>query len=154
MPSSDAWQGRYSKAKYTILETESAMEAVQRMSEFNIGLLATLDDQGKVSGLLSERDLICKVALLDLRPQDVLISDIKTTATNIITVTSSDTIMDCMELMLKHNCRHLPIVNDNKCVVGMLTISDCCRAVLKEKETTIEMLEKVAAGKSGTFVVD
>lgn len=46
MPSSDAWQGRYSKAKYTILETESAMEAVQRMSEFNIGLLATLDDQG------------------------------------------------------------------------------------------------------------
>jgi signal-transduction protein with cAMP-binding, CBS, and nucleotidyltransferase domain len=109
---------------------------------------------GDLSGVLSERDIIHKVALLDCDPAEVIVKEIFTP--NPVTVFHDDCIDDCMSLMLRKDFRHLPVVSrsEDKVVVGMISIKDCVKTVVDSKEETIHVLQNFALGKSGTFVVD
>ena len=62
---STAWEKScYNKIDYTIEDNLSVYEAVQRFSAYNVGALVTTDEAGKISGVISERDYINKIALL------------------------------------------------------------------------------------------
>ena len=54
-----------------------------------------------------------------------------------------------MEKMMSKGIRHLPIVDDNDSVVGMVSIKDLVATVVKEKEDTIKVLSDFALGKGG-----
>jgi CBS domain-containing protein len=109
--------------------------------------------QGNLSGIVSERDVIQKVALLDCPPTEVRIKEINTP--NPVTVDPDLSIDECMTIMIKKDIRHLPIVSDaDGTLVGMISIKDCVKLVIDQKEETIQILTNFAMGKSGNFVVD
>ena len=129
-------------------------EAVQRFSAYNIGCLVTVDTNGDLSGVISERDYVNKIALLGRKSMETPIKEIATAHANLITAHVSDSVDVCMNKMLTRDIRHLPLLNDeNKCV-GMLSIKDLIKEVVAERNRTIQDLSNFALGKGGHFIAD
>jgi signal-transduction protein with cAMP-binding, CBS, and nucleotidyltransferase domain len=74
---------------------------------------------------------------------DTPVGDIMTAPA--LTVTPSDTVHHCMQLMTEHRIRHLPVMDAGR-VVGMLSIGDLVKAVMEEQSAHIEQLERYIAG--------
>lgn len=106
-----------------------------------------------MTGVVSERDYICKIALLGRTSRETPVRQIATVgAANIVTATADESVQVCMEKMMNHGVRHLPIVDaDTMKVVGMVSIKDLVKTVVKEKEDAIRTLSNFALGKGGHF---
>jgi CBS domain-containing protein len=83
-----------------------------------------------MSGVVSERDYICKVALLGKTSKDTPVKEISTRGANIITAVEDESIESCMEKMMNKGIRHLPIVDAKKKVIGMVSIKDLVKTVI------------------------
>jgi predicted transcriptional regulator len=79
------------------------------------------------------------------------VKEISTLGPNIITAKASESVESCMEKMITKGIRHLPIVDDSKKVVGMISIKDLVKTVIQSKEETIKVLSNFALGKGGFY---
>jgi len=104
-----------------------------------------------MTGIVSERDYVCKIALLGRTSKDTPVKEISTRGSNIITAVADETVDSCMSKMMAKGIRHLPIVDGEKTVIGMISIKDLVATVVKEKEDTIKVLSDFALGKGGHF---
>lgn len=104
-----------------------------------------------MTGIVSERDYICKIALLGRTSKETPVKEIATGGANIITAKTDETVEVCMEKMMQKGIRHLPIVDDSENVIGMVSIKDLVKTVVQEKEDTIKVLSDFALGKGGHF---
>ena len=105
---------------------------------------------GDLTGIISERDYISKIALLGRTSKDTMVKEIATQSSKLVTVKPDDTVQACMEKMLASDIRHLPLV-DNGELKGMLSIKDLVKTTIKEKEDAIKVLSDFALGKGGHF---
>jgi signal-transduction protein with cAMP-binding, CBS, and nucleotidyltransferase domain len=106
---------------------------------------------GNMTGIVSERDYVCKIALLGRTSKDTPVKEISTAGANIVTATTEESVEVCMEKMMSKGIRHLPIVDKDESVVGMISIKDLVKTVVQEKEDTIKVLSDFALGKGGHF---
>lgn len=102
-------------------------------------------------GVVSERDYITKVALLGRTSKETAVKEIATLGSKIVTARADETVEACMEKMMAKGIRHLPIVDSQKHVKGMISIKDLVKTVISEKEETIKVLSNFALGKGGHF---
>ena len=96
----------------------------------------TTDANGDISGVISERDYISKVALLGRKSKELMVKDISTKTANLMTATPSDSIDTCMTKMITKDIRHLPLLNEDgkvgdvvfypKVFFERLFLSFCC----------------------------
>lgn len=142
----------YHKIDFKISEEHSARRAVQMFATFNIGCLAVTDAQDSVVGVLSERDYINKISALDKESTAVRIKDICTYTPNIIIAKKNDTLEQCMNKMLIKDIRHLLVVDDsNNDFIGMISIKDVIKEIMRDKDDTITRLTDFKTGKGGYF---
>jgi predicted transcriptional regulator len=142
----------YQKVDFKINENSTAKEAVARFTAFNVGCLAVTDSHNKVVGVCSERDYIKKVAALDMNPNDVKVKEICTYGTNIIVAREGDSLQTCMNKMLFKDIRHLILMDEkNENCVGMISIKDLTKVVMKNNQETITRLSDFGLGK-GAFL--
>jgi len=123
---------------FSLAPDDTVYDAVELMAERGVGALLVLNGT-KLVGILSERDYARKVILQGRRSQDTPVSDIMTT--KVICVSRDRTIDECMALMTDKRIRHLPVVEDDE-VIGIISIGDVVRAVIREKQFMIEQLER------------
>mmetsp|Transcript_22955 Transcript_22955/g.55337 ORF Transcript_22955/g.55337 Transcript_22955/m.55337 type:complete len:191 (-) Transcript_22955:94-666(-) len=155
LTATDAWnKSCYSDIDYTINEDLPVYEAVQKFAAYNIGCLVTVNGDGKISGVVSERDYVCKIALLGKTSKVTTVKEISTKSANLITASPGETVSDCMAKMLLKDIRHLPLLDESGGVVGIVSIKDLVKAELKEKEEAIRTLSNFALGKGGHFGSD
>jgi predicted transcriptional regulator len=142
----------YHKIDFKINEENTANNAVKRFAAFNIGCLAVTDAKNEVIGVLSERDYINKVAALEKDDVTTKIKDICTYTPNIIIAKKDDSIEQCMNKMLFKDIRHLLIMDDanNECI-GMISIKDLIKEIMKDKDDIITRLTDFKIGKGGYF---
>ena len=107
---------------------------------------------GTITGVITERDLIKKIALKGACPKETKVKAIATVSANLVTASVNDELDECMEKLMAANIRHLPLLDKNDGVIGILSIKDLCKAVVAEKENAIQMLEDFASGKGGHFI--
>ena len=107
-----------------------------------------------MTGVVSERDYICKIALLGRTSKETPIKEISTRGPNIITADTDESVEDCMEKMMSKGIRHLPILDKQKNVIGMISIKDLVKTVVQNKEETIKVLSDFVTGKGGHFGSD
>ena len=129
----------------TITAAETVLEAIRRMSVKHIGCLAVVTKTGKLSGILSERDVLWKVIAEAKSPKTHLVKDAMTPLKQMKTVTPSQTVEECMELISGRRHRHLPVLADGK-LVGMVSIGDVVKFMLDAQQSTIQSLEKYITG--------
>jgi len=148
----NAWEKScYFEMDYTISEEASVYEAVQKFSAYDIGCLVTVSESGTISGVISERDYVCKIALLGRLSKETKVKEISTKNSNLIVATPKETVAQCMQKMLGKDIRHLPLLDDEGKVIGMLSIKDLIKTMVEEKEETIKVLSDFALGKGGHF---
>ena len=122
---------------WSVTPTATVFEAIQLMADKRAGALLVMDD-AKLEGIISERDYAREVILKGRSSKNTLVGEIM--SADVITVHSTDSVQNALELMTQHHIRHLPIV-DNTAVVGVVSIGDLVKDVISVQQTTIEQLE-------------
>ena len=124
---------------WTISKDQNVMQALILMSEKNIGAIIIIDSNDFPIGIFSERDYARKVILKGKNSKDTLLDEVMTK--ELITVTRDFKIDQCMELMIENRIRHLPVL-ENKKVIGIISIGDVLKIMIKEQKELIDHLQK------------
>ena len=124
---------------WTISKDQSVMQALILMSEKNIGAIIIVDNDDFPIGIFSERDYARKIILKGKSSKDTLLDEVM--SKELITVTRDYKIDQCMELMIEHKIRHLPIL-ENKKIIGIISIGDVLKIMIKEQKELIDHLQK------------
>ncbi len=138
-------KGNKAQAVYSVAPTDTVYHALETMAEHNVGALVVLEN-GKLAGVVSERDYARKVILKGLASRDVQVAELMTR--EVITVTPDDTIATCMKHMNERNIRHLPVL-ENEQVVGVVSINDVVATIMKDQAFEIEQLQGYISGTVG-----
>jgi len=112
-------QDKIQKVAY-VEPNETAHDAMQLMADKKIGALL-VEENGKMVGIISERDYPGKAKALHKPLQDVLVKEIM--SSHVVHVSPDDTIEHCMELVTSNHVRHLPVLNNDQ-ILGIISIGD------------------------------
>ena len=127
----------------TIGPQATVFEALQLMANKNIGALIVMENN-EMAGIFSERDYARKVILAGRSSKETKVSDLMTA--NVFFVKPSRTMEDCMVLMSEKHIRHLPVMEDGKELLGIVTMRDVVKELISNKENTIRELETYISG--------
>lgn len=105
----------------TMLETANLMDVVVKMAERNVGSVVVVRDS-KVVGIFTERDLLTKVVGKRKKAEDLALADVMTK--NPKTASLNDTVADSMRRMSQGHFRHLPVIDDKKNLIGIISQGD------------------------------
>jgi len=97
---------------------------MQLMADKKIGALL-VEENGKMVGIISERDYPGKAKALHKPIQDVLVKEIM--SSHVVHVSPDDTIEHCMELVTDNHVRHLPVLKNDQ-ILGIISIGDLSKA--------------------------
>ncbi len=126
------------EGKVITVGVDEKIAAVTRtLAVERLGAVVVTDDDGKLAGIISERDIVRALNEHGSGVQDMGVSDLMTRS--VITCTPENSIEEVMELMTSHQIRHLPVVEDDA-LVGVVSILDVVRSRLSEVETDYSVL--------------
>lgn len=127
---------------YTISADVTVFDAIKTMAEKNVGALLVLDE-GRLLGVVSERDYTRKVALRGKSSKDTKVREI--TNTPPITATPTHTVEECMRLMTVNRVRHLPVLAHEE-IAGVVSIGDLVNWTINAQNAAINQLEGYISG--------
>jgi CBS domain-containing protein len=122
----------------SIAPDASVFDAIKVMADESIGSVVVLDENGKLAGIVTERDYARKVIVMGRSSKDTRVAEIMTT--DVLTAASDHTVNACMEIMTDRKIRHLPVVEDGR-VIAMISIGDLVQAIIADQKEEIEHLE-------------
>lgn len=110
------------KSILTLASDTTLYDAAATMKKHNYGAAVVTDKDGKLLGIVTERDFLMKVVaekkdISKLKVEDIMTKDVKTAKVN-------DTVYDSMRRMTQGRFRHLPIIDDNGKITGMVSQGD------------------------------
>ena len=121
---------------------ETVLHALQLMAEHEVGALLVME-RGKLVGIISERDYARKVALKAKMSYDTQVQQIM--AHPVICVSLNTNLEEAMAIMSEHHIRHLPVLDDYKDPIGVVSIRDLVRETIAEQTFVIKQLESYIA---------
>ena len=127
---------------HSIAPDATVFAAVQSMSDHGIGALLVLDE-GRIAGIVTERDYARKVILSGRSSRDCPVRDVMTR--KVLCVTPERSVSECMALMTEKRARHLPVI-EQKSPVGLVSIGDLVKAHIKDQNILIEQLKHYISG--------
>lgn len=129
-------------ALFSVSSETTVYNALVEMADKNIGAVLVIDE-GKLSGIFSERDYARKIVLKGLHSDETLVKDVMTS--KVITIDLEDKLEDAMQIMSDKHIRHLP-VNDGDTLVGIISINDLVTTLINEQKAQIASLESYISG--------
>ena len=127
---------------WSVLPGDSVYQAIEKMADRGVGALLVIEN-GRLVGLISERDYTRKVILQGKSSRDTRVEEIMTR--EVVTAEPWTTVEDAMRLMTARRIRHLPVVEGMK-VVGVISIGDTVKWILSAQESQIAELKTFITG--------
>jgi CBS domain-containing protein len=124
---------------HSIAPDATLAEALDKMLEFTIGSLIVLDTEGKLVGILSERDMLRSVDKSEQAWSAVHVCDSMTR--DVVTAQIDNKVEFAKDLMTNHRIRHLPILTEGDKLAGVLSIGDIIKAQLTETAFQNQLLK-------------
>lgn len=118
-------------AVVTANPSSTVLDIAKTLAEKRIGAIVLLDTDGRVAGIVSERDIIRHLARSGPSILSASVADVMTR--NVISCTTADTISHVMQKMTSGRFRHVPVVDQNR-LVGLVSIGDVVKIRVAEVE--------------------
>lgn len=136
-------QSKKIKQVHTVEADSTVLNALQMMADNNIGALPVTEN-GKVIGVVSERDYARKCVLKGRASVGTMVREIMSSP--VITVSSKQSVSDCLSLITDRHLRHLPVLDEGE-LVGLVSIGDLVKETIAEQEELIRQLEQYIRGE-------
>ncbi len=127
----------------TIGPTATVFEAIRTMVDHNVGSILVMEEDAIV-GIFTERDYLRRIALEGRTSSTTKVHEVMTT--EVRTVRPNRTIGECLSLMTKHKCRHLPVCTREGELQGIVSIGDCVKHISTQAKEEVETLKSYIAG--------
>ena len=138
----DVLKQKASNEVWSVGPTATVFEAIRLMSDKRVGALLVISE-GKLTGLISERDYARSVDLQGKSSKQTQVLEIMTTP--VLFVSPQRSVDDCMRIMTDGRIRHLPVVEGDQ-VVGLVSIGDLVRWVITQQAETMRQLTSYITG--------
>jgi CBS domain-containing protein len=135
--------GRAAADIETILENETLADAAAKLTARKIGALMVSKADGGVAGILSERDIVRRVAADGAAALDSVVSSAMTA--NVVSCEPTDLAHSLLQRMTDGRFRHMPVIDDGA-LVGIISIGDVVKAHISEIEMEKEAMENMIRG--------
>jgi len=124
---------------YSTRASATVQEAAAFMAARNIGAVCVVDEDGRLIGVFSERDVLNRVVVPERDPHAVRVGEVTSELRAVIQC--DETPHQALERMERIGTRHLPVV-DGERWVGMLSIRDLLRAEVGEQGDELKLLHE------------
>jgi len=124
---------------YSVRENVTVLEAAEYMAKRKVGGVCVLDEDGRLIGVLTERDLLNSIVLPRLDPANLPVSEAMSKVQAVIE--TRDTPEEALERMELIGRRHLPVVEGERWV-GMLSMRDILRVEVNEQGDELKLLHE------------
>ena len=104
----------------------TAEEAIRAMLDRHVGAVAVLDENTRVAGIFTERDVLRRLSLSGRAPAETPVREVMTTPVEMATLDTTPG--QALATMVERHYRHLPIVDDDGRLLGMLSIRNVLQA--------------------------
>ncbi len=108
----------------SVSPNESATVAARLLSRYNIGALPVCGKEGRLRGVITDRDIVLRCVASEDDPNSTKVSEIMTR--RVISVSADETVQRASELMAREQIRRLPVEEDGK-LIGMLSLGDLAK---------------------------
>lgn len=127
----------------SVIAEDTVFAAATIMRDRKIAALIVVDSAGKLSGIITERDVVFRGTAGGLDPKSTKVAEIMTP--NPDTLAPGDSASDALELMQTRNYRHLPVVVDGTCI-AVVSVRDLFKSVKESLEESIRETEAFVFG--------
>jgi CBS domain-containing protein len=104
----------------------TAERAIRTMLDRHVGAVAVVDESQRVAGIFTERDVLRRLSLSERDPRTTSVREVMTTPVEM--ATRETTPGEALATMVERHYRHLPIVEDDGHLLGMLSIRNLLQA--------------------------
>jgi CBS domain-containing protein len=127
----------------TISPERPVSEVVEVLREHDVGALVVSRDGASIDGIVSERDIVRRMATAGGKLPELTVADVMTA--EVLTCTPQDTLAHLMEVMTNQRTRHLPCAVDGR-LCGIISIGDVVKARMHELEDEARHLHDYISG--------
>jgi CBS domain-containing protein len=118
---------------------DTVLSAMELMRERDIGAVMVVDGK-KLTGIFTERDCLHKVSSLGRDPRLTLVRDVMSVKVRFVTTDME--VSQCLALMTERFFRHLPVLDEQENILGIVSIGDLVKAKISEQSFIIEQMER------------
>jgi CBS domain-containing protein len=118
----------------------SVADAIHKMLDFHVGAVAVIDSERRVAGIFTERDVLRKFSLSGRDPAKTLLRELMTTPVELATATTGPA--EALLTMMERHFRHLPVVDGNARLLGMLSIRNLLEWRVEDLNRELGSLEQ------------
>ena len=127
---------------FSVQSSDPVENVLEIMRDYRVRAVLVIDDN-ELKGIVSQGDCAIKVLLPNNNATQVAVSEIMTP--NPLTVKLSNTVEECMAIMVHKHIRHLPVVEKNQ-VVGVISVGDLVKNIIELQGNQIKFLETYIKG--------
>lgn len=136
-------QAKPQNTVYSVASADMVYDALQLMADKNIGAVLVIDADELV-GIFSERDYARKGILQGRSSRETPVHEVMTS--KLITIEPEQKLEDCMVIMSERHIRHLPVLEKDGTLTGIISINDVVSAIIRNQKVQINSLESYISG--------
>lgn len=125
----------------TVRPAETVGVLAQRLQTERVGALVVSDDGRRLSGIVSERDIVACVVKHGRSAPDIRVDEIM--SKHVLTCAPADSLTEIARKMTDHRIRHLPVIEGGM-LAGLVSIGDVVKLRLAEMELEANVLRDIA----------
>ena len=129
---------------FSVRTSDTVEDVLKIMRDFRVRAVLVIDDD-QLMGIVSQGDCAIKVLLPHNNPANVLV--LKVMTPNPLTVTLTNSLEECMAIMVHKHIRHLPVLEKTK-VIGVISVGDLVKNIIEQQGNQIKFLETYIKGHS------
>ena len=118
-------------------------DSIRMMLDLHVGAVSVVDGERRVAGIFTERDVLQKVSLSERNPSSIPVREVMTTPVELATLTTGAG--EALGTMVEQHYRHLPVVDDQGRLLGMLSIRNLLQARVDDLTRELDALEQYTA---------
>jgi CBS domain-containing protein len=130
------------KGAECVLEDQTVSDAAKRLAELDVGALPICGEDGRLKGMLTDRDIVVKVLAKGKDPSSVTAGELGQGDGETVTIGADDSIDEALRTMKDKAVRRLPVIDGTE-LIGILSQADLARSI--DEEQVGDLVEAISA---------